>query len=298
MRIGVHVPQWGPGATRDGVLSVAVAAEEAGFDSVWVADHIAYPTRSESRYPYREDGLPFGPEEGFLEALTTLAVIAGATGRVRLGTSVLVLPMREPLLVAKTVATLDVLSGGRVVLAVGAGWWAEEFAAVGAPFAGRGRRMDEQLRILRSLWTDGVAAHGGQDYAFAEVACLPLPLQRGGPPVLVGGMGETSWRRAGALGDGWHAIGYDRATLVRGRDEVLRLAAAAGRDPATMRLSTSTGAGRTPERAIERLSALAAIGFTDAVLNVPGDSAGEAIEAIASLGRSVLPHLPRSTADS
>ena len=123
MKIGLHVPQWGPDATRSGVLSVARAVEDAGLDSVWVADHVVYPLRSQSRYPYREEGTPFAPEEGFLDAITTLGALAGATKRVLLGTSVLVLPMREPLQVAKALATLDVLSDGRVIAGVGAGWW-------------------------------------------------------------------------------------------------------------------------------------------------------------------------------
>ncbi|NKQ56110.1 TIGR03619 family F420-dependent LLM class oxidoreductase [Amycolatopsis sp. K13G38] len=272
MKIGIHLPQWGPSASRVGVLDVARTAESAGFDSVWVADHIVYPSKSASTYPYRSAGLPFTAEDGFLEALTTLAVVAGATERIGLGTSVLVLPMREPLLAAKTIASLDVLSEGRVSIAVGAGWWREEFAAVGAPFAGRGERFDEQLRLLRRLWTTG-AGSGEREYRFDEVTCRPLPVQSGGPRLWIGGTGPVSLRRAARLGDGWHAVGRDIDALVRGRQEVERLAREYGRDPNTLAMSTSTGLGRSPAHTHERLLALRQAGLDQVVVNAGGPDA-------------------------
>ena len=289
MKVGIHIPQWGPDATREGVLSVARAAEDAGLDSVWVADHVVFPLRSESTYPYGHDGAPFAPEDGFLEAFTTLAAIAGATKRVALATSVLVLPMREPLQVAKTVATLDVLSGGRVIVGIGAGWWEEEFRALGAQFERRGRRMDEQIGILRTLWRDGSMAHRGEFYEFKELVCEPRPLQIGGPPILIGGMGSAGRRRAGRLGDGWHALGSHEGTLAEGFADVQQIARAAGRGDCEVALSTSAGLPPDPERAVRRLTRLKRTGVGHVVLNVPGNTAADICSAIKRLGAEVMP---------
>lgn len=289
MDIGVHVPQWGAGATRDGVLTVARAAEDAGLDSVWVADHVVFPLYGDSKYPYRRDGVPFEPEDGFLDAITTLAVVAGATTRVRLGTSSLVAPMREPLQLAKAVATLDVLSGGRAVLGFGAGWWKEEFVALGAEFEARGRRFDEQIEIMRSLWRDGRLEHHGRFYDFGEVVCEPRPLQPGGPPLLIGGMGERAQRRAALHGDGWHAIGAKVEGLVAGHSTVRRLAREAGRDPDSLVLSTSTGLPANPDDAVRRLHQLADAGVGNVVLNIPAETASEMCAAIDVLASRVVP---------
>ena len=237
-------------------------------------------------------GTPFAAEDGFLEALTTLAVVAGATERIGLGTSVLVLPMREPLLTAKTIATLDVLSEGRTAIAIGAGWWREEFAALGQPFEARGKRLDEQLALLRQSWTTG-AVRGDGYYRFEEVACRPLPVQVGGPRLWIGGNGPAAWQRAARFGDGWHAVGNDIDMLVRGRQEIDRLAVQYGRPPGTVALSTSTGFGRSPARTTERLRALQEAGVDQAVLNISSPDAGAgaictAIEEFASKVRPAL----------
>jgi probable F420-dependent oxidoreductase len=289
VKIGVHVPQWGPSATRHGVLAVARAAEDGGLDSVWVADHVVFPLRSESTYPYRAGGVPFEPHDGFLEALATMAVLAGATSRISIGTSVLVLPMRNPLLVAKELSTVDVLSGGRTIVAVGAGWWQEEFAALGVPFRARGRRLDEQIEIVQRLWRDGTLAWDGEFFRFEEVVCEPRPAQPGGPPLWIGGTGPRARERAARLGDGWHGIGARTEEIAAGRREILAAAAEAGRDPSAVSISTSTGLPPDPERQLERLFALAGCGVGHVVLNVRGDTAQEACAAIEGLVADVLP---------
>ncbi|MFT3797514.1 LLM class F420-dependent oxidoreductase [Microbacterium sp.] len=265
MKIGVHVPQWGPGATRAGVIDLAQAAEECGFDSVWVADHIVLPVSPSSEYPYNAGGTPFGPQDGFLEALTMLAAIAGATTRVELGTSVLVLPIRHPLEVAKIATTIDQLSLGRLQLAIGAGWLQEEFEALDQRFDARGKRMDEQIEILRRAWTEGVFAHEGEFYSFPEVSCLPLPVRRGGPRLLIGGLGDVAFRRVRRYGDGWQVLGADLEKLagMRARLDELDVNAQGERKI----LSTSTGMPRSADRAIERLRALADVGVDQLVLN-------------------------------
>jgi probable F420-dependent oxidoreductase len=288
MKVGLHLPQWGAGASRAGVLEVARAAEDAGLDSLWVADHVVHPLGAGSRYPYGDP--PFAPEDGFLEALTTLAVVAGATERVALGTSVLVPTMRQPLLVAKTIATLDVLSKGRTLVGVGAGWWREEFAALGAPFERRGARMDEQLELLRALWRDGAVAHRGRFYEIDELVCEPRPVRPGGPPILVGGMGPRARRRAATLGDGWHALGSHADTLAEGFADVRRIAREAGRDERALMLSTSIALPPEPERALRRLRRLERIGVRHVVVTVPGGAAG-CLAAIELLAGSVLPEV-------
>jgi len=292
MRLGVHLPQWGPAADRRGVLRVARAAEASGLDSVWVADHIVFPTRSASSYPYRKGGVPFRAEDAFLEALTTLAVVAGATERVDLGTSVLVLPMREPLLVAKSIATLDVLSGGRTSIAIGAGWWEEEFAAVGAPFAGRGLRLDAQLEVLRSAWSTGTVARAAEPFRTGEVACLPRPVRPGGPTLWSGGSGRAAFRRAVTLTDGWHGVGSRVAAIEAARDALAEAARVAGRS-GPVPLSTSAGLGRSTAETTERLSALRDAGVAQVVLNI-GDKdtpVDEVCRTIEQLGHEVRPLL-------
>lgn len=283
MRIGIHLPQWGAGATRSGVLDVAQAAEECGFDSVWVADHLVLPVESASSYPYLAKGTPFTHDDGFLEPLTMLAAVAGATSRVELGTSVLVLPMRHPLEVAKVAATIDQLSGGRLQLAVGAGWWREEFEALDQRFDARGKRMDEQIEILRLAWTKGTFAYEGEFYAFPELACLPLPVRPGGPPLLIGGLGEIAYRRVQRHGDGWQVLGADLGALARMREKLDAIG------PGKV-LSTSTGMPRTPERAVERLSALAEAGLDQVVLNSV-EPPQDLLARIATYRDEVLPAL-------
>jgi probable F420-dependent oxidoreductase len=291
MKVGVHLPQWGPDATRDGVLTVARMAEEAGLDSVWVADHVVYPQRSTSTYPYRADGPPFAALDGFLDAFTTLAAVAGATERIMLGTSVLVLPMRDPLEVAKSVATLDVLSSGRVIVGTGAGWWREEFEALGAPFAGRGKRMDEQIEILRQLWTEGVVRKHRGHYSYDELVSRPLPIQPGGPRIMIGGMGPAARRRAAMLGDGWHCLGSHDSTLTEGFAEVTRIARQMGRPEGAVSLSTSAGLPADPARAVQRLARLRAAGVSHVVLNVAENTCAATCFAIERLGAEILPDL-------
>ena len=290
MKIGVHVPQWGESATRSGVLAVALAAEASGLDSVWVADHLVFPVKSESRYPYRPDGVPFDLGDGFMEALTQLAVVAGATSRVGLGTSVLVLPMRDPLTTAKVATTIDVLSEGRLQLALGAGWWREEFEALGQAFDGRGARMDEQIDILRSAWSSPTFDHDGANYRFAELSCTPLPAQQGGPPLLIGGMNAAALRRAAQRGDGWHAVGADLELFRENRARLDDLARAVGRDPQEVIMSTSVGLSSDPDRAVNRMRELAAVGVSQVVLNFAG-GADDIIERIEWLAKEVIPQI-------
>jgi probable F420-dependent oxidoreductase len=218
MQYGVCLPTFPFGAspTPERIVEVAAAAEELGYDSVWASDHLLPPADR--------------PRYGTLyECLTTLAFVAGRTRRVRLGTSVLVLPLRHAVEVARQVATLDALSGGRTIVGVGAGWIPEEFASLGANFASRGRHLDEAIRVLRTLWRDSRPSFAGKFYRFDDVLFGPPPAQPGGPPIWVGGYTDAALRRAARLGDAWHAddIAGDRLAAMAAR--LRALAARAGR---------------------------------------------------------------------
>jgi probable F420-dependent oxidoreductase len=285
LRVGIQLPQWGDLATREAILDIARSAESAGLDSVWVSDHVVHPLTGPADYPYAAGGPPFRPEWGYLEALTTLALIAGATDRIRLGTSVLLLPMRETLLAGKQLATLDVLSGGRVTVAVAAGWWRAEFEALGADFDSRGARLDEQLRALRALWSDGAGEWQGRQVRFPPVALRPTPAQTGGPELWIGGRGPRVWRRvAETPGAGWHGIGYQREQLTEARAAIAVACDAAGREPATVRYSTATGMPADRERLLRRLTDLAESGLTQVVLIPRAESMDSILAVVADYG--------------
>lgn len=204
MKFGIVLPSYGTQSSRLAVVDTALAAESLGFDSVWTTDHLALPHAEAAR---------FSP---LLEAVTTLAFLAGLTQRVRLGVSALVLPQRNPIEVAKQIATLDVLSGGRAMLACGVGWSRGEYQALGSNFSNRGKRMDEALKVLRTLWRGTrTASFQGKYYQFTDIDFAPAPIQPGGPPLWVAGDSAITVRRAMLLGDGWHPNHTDAETLAR-----------------------------------------------------------------------------------
>jgi probable F420-dependent oxidoreductase len=205
MEFGCHLPVFGPVATRETVLAFARRMEALGYDSLWASDHVAIPYAIESRYPYSDTGkFPLPPDANFLEPLTTLGLVAGVTERVKLGTTILVLPHRHPVLAAKSLATLDHLSGGRVILGAGVGWMREEIELLGAPFARRGAWSDEAIGIMRACWKDARTRHRGEFFAFDEVGVFPKPV-RGDIPIWIGGHTPRALKRVAALADGWHA---------------------------------------------------------------------------------------------
>jgi probable F420-dependent oxidoreductase len=175
MRVGVHVPVFGPLANADNILAVARRAEALGFDSVWSSDHVVMPARVESRYPYSATGqFLVPPDSTWFDPLIALAAVASVTARVRLGTSVVIVPYRNPIVLAKMVSSLDCLCHGRLILGCGAGWLKEEFDALGVPHRERGGRMDEALDIMRILWRDGAGTFNGRFYRFTDMH-LPGP---------------------------------------------------------------------------------------------------------------------------
>ena len=209
MTFGCTLPSRGALATPDNLRTLATRAEELGFDHIWVSDHIVIPTQIASPYPYSPTGTaPMDFDQNYWEPLSTLCYLAACTQRIKLGTHVLVLPYRDPVVTAKMVATLDYMSGGRVVLGVGVGWMEEEFTALGLnTFADRGKVTDEHIRIYKELWTEDDPKFEGSYYHFGGIKFYPKPVQKPHPPIWVGGHTPAAVRRAAYLGDGWMPIG-------------------------------------------------------------------------------------------
>ncbi len=277
MRIGAKVPNSGPLPTERGIGAMASELESAGFESLWVSDHVVMPAAVRSHYPFAADGRPTWPmDTPYFDAMIALAVIATVTSRAVIGTAVLVLPQRQPVILAKEAASIDVLSGGRLTLGIGAGWLAEEFEALGAPFEGRGSRFVEWVRLLRACWEGDPPAIEGAHYRLpAGVLCRPTPTHA--IPLLVGGDSETALRRGGELGDGWlaqqSATALDPGALRQGVDSTRRAAERAGRDPAelwtTLRVVDSA---TRPEAVAAALPALAGAGVDEVVVDVDWSS--------------------------
>jgi len=206
MDFGWHLPCYGRLATRENLILVAREAETRGFESVFVSDHVALPFEPKTPYPSSRTGaFPVPPTDAFLEPLTALGLVAAVTERVRLGTTVLVLPHRHPVLAAKTIATLDNLSGGRVIVGAGVGWLRDEIELFGVPFERRGAWSDEALGIMKRCWADERSKHHGEFFNFDDVGCFPKPAQKPYPPLWIGGRTAAAYRRVARFGDGFHA---------------------------------------------------------------------------------------------
>jgi probable F420-dependent oxidoreductase len=240
VQIGFSMPTAGPLAQPQSLVRLAVEGEAMGFDYLTVSDHIVIPTDIQARYPYSETGeFPQGSRAGRHEQLTAVAFIAAKTSRMRLVTSVTVVPHRPAVLTAKILSTIDVLSNGRLTVGVGAGWLKEEFEAIGTPpFPERGAVTDEYLDAFRELWTKDDPRFDGRYVQFSDIVFEPKPVQKPHPPIWVGGESGPALRRAARLGDAWYPIGTNPAhplnSLPRYRARIDRLrilTAEAGRDP-------------------------------------------------------------------
>ena len=272
------------GATR-----LCRLAEAAGFDSVVAVDHVVFPDKYSSTYPYSATGrLPGGPSGMLPDPLIWMAAMAAVTTRLRFMTGVVILPLRNPLVLAKQVATLDFMSGGRIELGIGVGWLKEEFEALGVPFEKRGKRSDEYIAAMRALWAKDGASFAGEFVDFHEVTCSPKPVARN-VPIVIGGHSEAAAKRAGWLGDGFFpSIGatVDTAPLY---DVARRAAEAAGRDPAAIEMlggcpELLPGSGKDPHAAI---TARAARGIGRIVLPV-GPFLPNLEESLGRFGETVI----------
>jgi probable F420-dependent oxidoreductase len=246
VEFGFSLPGRGPLASPEQVLRLATRAETLRYHSVFVTDHVVLPaSMARSTYPYATTGqLPGGANQDYLDPLALLGWLAHATTRIKLGTSVLVVPYRNPLVTAKILATIDRLSNGRLVLGVGVGWLREEFEALAAPpFDERGRVTDEYVALMRAAWTTDPVSFTGRYYSVKDVHALPKPTQTRGIPIWIGGHTDAAIHRAATIGDGWHPLALRPPGLLlpdefAAKVETLRAAARrAGRDPASIVVS-------------------------------------------------------------
>ena len=238
MKFGLTMANMGPTADRESLLRMARLGQDLEFDSIWVGDHVFIPYHSQPLYPYNATGR-FGvqPHDNLFDPLVTLAYMAGVAETPMLGVGVLILPYRNPVLTAKMLATLDVLSGGRLVFGVGVGWNRDEFEVLGASYPDRGSVTDEYVQIFRELCTTDRLDFRGEHYQLSNVAFYPRPVQKPHPPVWVGGYSLAALRRTVRLGDAWFPSNIDPLTLVRKLDTLRRLCEEADRDPESIEIS-------------------------------------------------------------
>jgi probable F420-dependent oxidoreductase len=265
VKFGIMFANVGPMAHPEGAVAIAQSAEAAGFESLWAVEHTVVPAGYQSAYPYSDSGRMPGPEDSDIpDPLIWLSFVAGATSTIRLGTGILILPQRNPVTLAKEVATLDRLSGGRVELGIGVGWLEEEFDALGIPFRERGKRADDHVAALRALWTQDKATYDGPYSSFTNAICRPQPTQ-GSVPIVVGGHSEAAARRAGRLGDGFFPGRGSHADLAALLDVMRAEATAHGRDPDAIEI-TSGGDGALGSQALDEVKALADLGVSRVIV--------------------------------
>jgi probable F420-dependent oxidoreductase len=298
MDFGICIPHYGKPLDVARILETVRRAEALGFASVWVTDHILVPQTLDIIY-----------RDHMLEPLAVLSHVAALTSRVKIGTSVVILPYRNPIVVAKTLATIDQLSAGRLIFGAAVGWMEPEFAALGAPFAERGAFSDECLRLIKLLWTQEKVSFAGQYYRFQDMQASPLPVQRPHPPIWIGGNSGRARRRAAEFGDGWHATALPLAELRAGiadlrakwarygragepvlsmrlpcfiegvSQEVLRYPARPGRDT----LSGSTAA------IVERIDVYRELGMRHLVLELSTQSHAATLASLEHLAAHIMP---------
>ena len=308
MKFGISLFNRGPLARPAHLTAQARRAEALGFDTIAISDHIVIPKVKTGNYPYHPEGeFPLEMSYDYFEPLATLMYILGATSSIKLGTSVLVVPYRNPILVAKMIASVDALSGGRVFLGVGTGWWRDEFEAlgIGDHFDDRGARTDEYIRIMRNLWSEETPSFEGRFHQYANLEFSPKPVQAGGIPIWVGGHTGRALRRAVELGDAWHPIGLrppvdlSPAELGRARERLHAICEEKGRDPATLPIvlrcalsfsetERSTMVG-TPEQILEDIAAYGEQGVSRIIFDLPAPDGAAQMETLERLGTEVLP---------
>lgn len=260
MKLGV-LPPYRTGVTADPewMARFVRAVEAAGLESIYVVEHVVVPADYETRYPYSSTGrMPLPVDCPIPDPLELLAYLAAITERVVLGTGVLVLPEHNPVILAKRLATIDVLSGGRMRLGIGVGWMREEAEAVGIDPSTRGERTDEMIDAMRVLWRDDEPSFEGRFFSFEQAVSRPRPVQPGGVPIHVGGHSAAAARRAGAKGDGYHPLGLAGDALAERLDQMRAAAREAGRDPDAIEVTLGGLLADVDEAAVERARAAGA----------------------------------------
>jgi probable F420-dependent oxidoreductase len=290
MKFGIAFANTGPYVAPEAAATIGTAAEQAGFDSLWTVEHVVVPREYASTYPYSGNGkMPGGSDFDIPDPLIWLTWVAARTTTLRLGTGVVILPQRNPVILAKEVATLDMLSGGRVELGVGIGWLEEEFDILGASFPDRARRTEEYIEAMRALWSQDAATFAGETVTFAEAISRPRPVDRR-VPVHIGGHSPAAARRAGRVGDGFFPAKGDVPTLV---GEMRKAAEEAGRDPDAIEV-TASGAALLAggEAALDEVGRLADLGVSRLVVPPMTYNPTKVGEALARFGEDVIARTP------
>lgn len=282
MRIGVTLPTMGPLAEPDAIGKVAERVEARGLDAVWVSERSLWPVAPRTAYPFGELPVEW---RTVVDPLDALGWVAARTERIGLGTTVLNLPWYNPLLLARRLTTIDVLSRGRLIVGIGSGWSEDEHIAAGSDFRTRGARADEAIAVLKAIWTTDPVEHAGAHYTVPRSYISLKPVQQPHPPLVWGGWGAAAKRRAATLCDGWHPAGVPAAELAAQYAEVRELAAAAGRDPGMLRFIARNGL----DQVLADLDAYAAAGTDDLIVDFvidPGvrsvDDMLERVDALAA----------------
>jgi probable F420-dependent oxidoreductase len=290
VKFGIAFANIGPNIEPDRACDLARSAEAAGFESIWTADHIVVTAGYRSTYPYDPSGrLPSGEDAPFPESLIWLAYVARATTTIRLATGILILPERNPVVLAKELATLDHLSSGRVTLGVGIGWLKEEFEAIGVPYERRGERLEESVAAMRVLWTQECASFEGTTVRFKDVYLRPQP-RAGTIPIHIGGHSEIAARRAGRIGNGFFPFGVDRGQLPHLLGIMRAAAEEAGRDPSSIEVTVSSYVSAEDAAAAADVAELVELGATRVVIPAALFT-GDTAEALAHYGDHVIGHL-------
>lgn len=239
MKVGLAFANVGPFAEIGGLVEMAVAAEQAGVESVWTVEHVIWPSNYDSEYPYSPTGkMPGDKTNPIPDPLVWLSFVAANTTKMQLGTGIVILPERNPLVFAKEVATLDRLSGGRMQLGIGVGWLEEEFDALGVPWAKRGARTDEYVHAMQALWSSDDATFDGEFVSFSNVSSNPKPTN-GSVPFVIGGHSNAAAKRAGRLGDGFFPGKGSIAELTEMIDVVHQAAAEHDRDATAIEITAA-----------------------------------------------------------
>jgi probable F420-dependent oxidoreductase len=313
MRFGFYLPTRGPLANRHDIKAYLKTAEEVGFSSVAVADHIVVPTAIESSYPYTVKG-NFLSKGDAMEQLSLMAFVAAASEKLRIISSVMIVPHRNPILVAKAIATSDVLSEGRMTIGVGVGWMAEEFAALDAPdFKKRGAVTDEYIGIWKKLWSGEAVSHEGEFYSFEELYCQPAPPQNPHPPIWIGGHSNPALRRVARLADGWHPVGATAASPLPPSEmrqklaQLRELTEAEGRDFDALTISYKApfyDGGIPPKGETRRLftggnsaslddiAEMAEVGVEELIFDFRGETIEASLAAMRGFAEDVMANVP------
>ena len=307
-QFGLDVGIYGPLAEPETITTLARFAEEAGFESIWLADHVVFPAQFSSKYPFSATGsFPSPTTDPLLEPIAAMGVLAGATKRLRIGTAVLIIPYRNPVLLARMLITIDQFSGGRVILGAGVGWLKEEFEALDTfDFAKRGKVTDEYIEIFKALSAGGEVGYQGETYSFEPVHSVPGSVQRPHPPVLIGGVSEPALRRV-ARNDGWLAVALGAEEMPERIAALKRICGEQGRrfDDLQMVYKIFINPGEPKQgpfggrdmgsgseaQIVDDLKSILDFGFQKIVVRYRGDSAAAQTEQMERFVSDIVPRL-------